>query len=134
MKILLDTHFILWSLKNDDRLPKDVRKMITDLSNEVYYSSASIWEVAIKHKARPDKMKISGRELSILCNKAGYKMVAVDDGHICALETLAFAKKTQEHKDPFDRRLISQAKSEGMVFLTHDALLAGYQEECVMVI
>lgn len=54
MKILLDTHFILWSLKNDDRLPKDVRKMITDLSNEVYYSSASIWEVAIKHKARPD--------------------------------------------------------------------------------
>ena len=134
MKILLDTHFILWSLKNDSHLPRAVREMIVDLSNTVYYSTASIWEVAIKHSARPDKMKIGGQELSILCYKAGYEMVVVDDRHIYALETLVFEKKTQEHKDPFDRILIAQAKSEGMTFLTHDTLLAGYHEKCVMVV
>ncbi len=62
MKLLLDTHILLWAISNDMRLPEKARKLIEDETNEIYYSVISLWEVEIKHLAYPDAMS----ELCIL--------------------------------------------------------------------
>lgn len=77
MKLLLDTHIILWALDDNPKLPNEARTLIMDMKNEIYYSSASIWETTIKYMSRPDKIRISGSKLSDLCQKMGYQMVPI---------------------------------------------------------
>lgn len=77
MKLLLDTHIILWALDDNPKLPNEARTLIMDMKNEIYYSSASIWETTIKYMSRPDKIRISGFKLSDLCQKMGYQMVPI---------------------------------------------------------
>lgn len=60
MKLLLDTHIILWVLDDNPKLPNEARTLIMDMKNEIYYSSASVWETTIKYMSRPDKIRISG--------------------------------------------------------------------------
>ena len=64
MKLLLDTHIILWALDDNPKLSNKARTLIMDIKNEIYYSSASIWEITIKYMSRPDKIRISGSRLS----------------------------------------------------------------------
>lgn len=71
MRFLLDTHIILWMLENNAKLPQEARKVIEDENNQIYYSTASVWEIAIKHMARPDKMRIGGRDFSEKCMSSG---------------------------------------------------------------
>ena len=132
MNILLDTHIILWALKDDSQLPAKAREIIDDLDNRIFYSTASIWEVEIKHHARPEKIKISGAELSELCQKAGFEMLPIVDEHVKALASLKRPDDAPAHNDPFDRIMLSQAKSEGMRFVTHDSLIPQYNEENVI--
>jgi len=132
MRVLLDTHILLWALTEDPKLPEDAQKIISDVNNEIFYSSASIWEVAIKHMNHPDSMPVSAKELSDYCKGAGYEMLPVIDEHVFSLETLFRAKKAPRHNDPFDRIMIAQAKTEELQFITHDALLPYYNEECIM--
>lgn len=65
--MLLDTHIILWVLENNIKLPKKAREIVEDERNQIYYSTASVWEIAIKHMAHPDKMRINGRSFSEEC-------------------------------------------------------------------
>lgn len=132
MNILLDTHIILWAIKNDPKLPVKARDVIDDLRNNIFYSTAAIWEIEIKHNARPDKIKISGEELSELCRKAGYKMVPIMDGHVKVLSGHRRPADAPAHNDPFDRIMLAQAKSEGFSFLTHDSLISQYNEACII--
>ena len=134
MRILLDTHILLWLFFEDHLLSGDVKEEILSAENEIYYSVVSLWEVAIKHAAHPEKMFLSGKKFSSLCDDSGFDMIALDDRHVYAMETIRRADKAPSHKDPFDRMLIAQAKAEGMTFFTHDKMLPYYNENCVRLV
>jgi PIN domain nuclease of toxin-antitoxin system len=134
MKILLDTHIILWALTDNPKLSNKARDMILDESNEIFYSTASVWETTIKYMSKPDRIRISGNQLSDFCTKMGYKMIPIADNHVKMLDTLVYHNKFQDHNDPFDRIMLSQAKAENMHFLTHDSKISLYNEDCVVMV
>lgn len=107
-------------------------RIISQRDNEIYYSTASVWEVMIKHLNHPEHMPISGKRMSMCCQKAGYHMLPVSDEHVYALDGLRRMEDAPRHKDPFDCIMIAQAKAEGMIFITHDSLLPYYMEECIV--
>ena len=82
MRLLLDTHIILWTLNDNPKLSKEARKLILDPDNEIYYSTASIWETTIKFMSKPDKIHISRIKLAELCNQVGFRMVPISDNHV----------------------------------------------------
>ena len=132
MNLLLDTHVLIWALNEDQRLSEKVRELILDPDNAIYYSSVSIWEIAIKHAIHPENVMFTGKELSQYCQDAGFLPVEMRDKHVFALETITRADDAPPHHDPFDRMLIAQAKAENMSFLTHDSLLPYYNEKCII--
>ena len=132
MNLLLDTHILIWALNEDPRLPDKAREFILDESNAVYYSSVSVWEIAIKHAKYPEEVEFTGRELSQFCQEAGYLPVEMREKHVFALETITRAEGAPPHHDPFDRMLIAQAKAENMSFITHDSMLPYYEEKCII--
>lgn len=132
MNLLLDTHILIWTLNEDPRLSEKARGLILDPDNFIYYSTVSIWEVAIKHANHPENVTFTGKELSRYCQEAGFLSVEMRDKHVYALETLTRAADAPPHHDPFDRMLIAQAKAENMSFLTHDSLLSAYNEKCII--
>ena len=134
MNILLDTHILLWTIIDDQKLSDIARDFILDAENIIYYSTASIWEITIKHMNHPDRMIISGNELSQLAKAAGYMPLPILEKHVFLLETLKRAEEAPPHNDPFDRILIAQAKAENMLFLTHDTLISYYNEKCIVVV
>ena len=132
MKILVDTHIALWYLNGDERLPLKARNLIDDAQNEIYFSIVSMWEIEIKHIAPPDKMMSSGLDVLSKCRKFGFLELSLKNVHIDFLHTLHKTENAPKHNDPFDRMLLSQAKAEGLVFLTHDLLISDYNESCAM--
>lgn len=132
MNLLLDTHVLIWALTEDARLSDKAREMILDPENTVYYSAVSIWEVSIKHTNHPENVQFTGRELAGFCEEAGFLPVEMRIRHVYALETLEREEEAPSHHDPFDRMLIAQAKTENMLFLTHDSLLPFYNEKCIV--
>ena len=78
------------------------------------------------------RFSFSGKELSSFCIQAGYEPLDISDRHVFALETLKRSENVKPHNDPFDRIMISQAKAENMLFLTHDTLLPDYNEACII--
>ena len=132
MRILLDTHIALWAIADTAKLPDEVIKILEENSNEVFYSVASVWEVAIKHKIKPENMPVSEEEFVALCEKTGFTQLPVKIEHIFLLKTLERADNAPKHNDPFDRMLLSQAKYEELKLLTHDSQFPYYGENCVM--
>ena len=105
--------------------------MINDPENEIFFSSASVWEVVIKHGKDAAKMPVSGDEFTTGCLEAGFIPLAIENEHVLAVGGLHRRSDAPPHHDPFDRILIAQAKTENMILLTHDSLLSGYEEPCV---
>ena len=132
MKILLDTHILLWALSNDTKLSEKARELIENEENEIYYSVISLWEVEIKHLSHPDIMPISAEEIFEYCEQSGYKKITIKENHIFNMKGLKREKNIPPHKDPFDRMLICQADVEKMVFITHDSLIYGYNKSCIL--
>ena len=132
MNLLLDTHILLWALSEDERLSEKAKELILEQGNALYYSVVSVWEIAIKHALHPDNVKISGKEFSESRPQAGFLSLVLRDKHVYSLETLHRDGDVPKHNDPFDRILLSQAKTENMSFLTHDTLFQGYHENCVI--
>ena len=120
MKILLDTHIYLWCLNDDKKLTKNARHLIIE-ADEVYVSTASIWEIAIKTQA--GKLKIDLNALINEMTTCGFQQLPIIAEHALQLMTLPF-----HHRDPFDRMLIAQAISEPLRFLTADKSLTSYSE------
>ncbi|HZP04315.1 MAG TPA: type II toxin-antitoxin system VapC family toxin [Terracidiphilus sp.] len=125
MRILLDTHALIWLMEANPRLNDNASVLITD-ADEVCVSSASIWEVAIK--ARLGKIKTDPRELFELAQRAGLKELQVSARHAIVTRSLPLV-----HPDPFDRLLVAQAISEPMHLLTADAKLAEYSELVIVI-
>lgn len=132
MKVLIDTHIAIWAVSDDPKLPEAARDILLDESNEIYYSTASIWEVIIKHMTHPEKVIIDGDTLAQSCENTGFKVLPILNKHTFALKDLKYPDKAPRHNDPFDRIMIAQAKIEEMKFLTHDALIPYYNEPYII--
>ena len=124
MNFLLDTHIALWALLDDPKLSAEARLIIQDQENRIFYSIASMWEIAIKRANKPDHIPLSGIEFLHFCAQSGYEGLPIRERHVIALESLP-----PIHADPFDRILVSQARAEGLLFLTRDSLLESYGPE-----
>ena len=116
MKLLLDTHTLLWALGSPENLPEYIVEMICNENNDVYLSVASLWEISIKHKNSPLKMPFTASQIRDYCQRAGYFFLSISVDSISAFDKLAF----DGNNDPFDQILVSQAISNNMKFLTHD--------------
>src|SRR5437660_5086396 len=121
MKLLLDTHLLLWAAGQPDKLSPTARNLIDNPENEPLFSAASLWEVAIKRGIGRDDFQVDPRLLRRGLLDNGYEELAVTGAHAVALDTLP-----PLHKDPFDRLLIAQALVEGITLVTTDALVAHY--------
>jgi len=121
MKLLNDTHLLLWFTAEPKKLPAPARLMMQDPANELFFSSVSFWEIAIKKTLnRPDFQPdphLLHRELLA----RGFRELKLSSDHAMAIETLP-----PIHRDLFDRILIAQAVTEGMTLLTADSDIAKY--------
>ena len=134
MKILLDTHILIWTIYDDARLSDKAKRLLESADNEAFYSIISLWEIELKRVTRPSAIPVSAEQAAAYCHQLGYSRLALKKKHIYALSTLKLEEGAPPHKDPFDRMLICQAKAENMAFVTHDSSLAGYGEPFVMVV
>lgn len=120
MRILLDTHVYLWWLQDSPKLSSQAREIIIS-ATEVYVSSASIWEAAIKSEI--GKLDVNVDTLVEEIEKNGFQVLDITPKHAARIMRLP-----DIHRDPFDRMLLAQALSEPLKFLTADSLLAGYSD------
>ena len=121
MKFLLDTHLLLWAAGTPKRLSAAARKLLEDPHNELLFSSASLWEIVIKHSLGRADFQVNARVFRRGLLDNGYQELAITSEHAVSLESLP-----PIHKDPFDRMLISQATVEGIILLTTDAFITQY--------
>jgi PIN domain nuclease of toxin-antitoxin system len=121
MKLLLDTHLLLWAAGNPDRLSDAARSLIENPENELLFSAASLWEVAIKRGLGRDDFQVDARLLRRGLLDNAYSELPIVSDHVVATESLP-----PIHKDPFDRILVAQAIVEGITLLTTDSLVAQY--------
>jgi PIN domain nuclease of toxin-antitoxin system len=123
MKLLLDTHLLLWAAGEPAKLPKAARAQIEDEANVLLYSAASLWEIAIKRGLGRMDFQVDVRRLRRGLADNGYIELPILSLHAITVDTLPAL-----HKDLFDRILIAQAKTEGVALLTVDRSLAPYGE------
>lgn len=121
MKLLLDTHLLLWAAGEPRRLPAAARKLINDARNELLFSAASLWEVIIKRSLGREDFRVDPRLLRRGLLDNGYAELPVSGEHALAVDGLP-----PLHKDPFDRILIAQSMVESVTLLTADPLLPNY--------
>lgn len=113
MRLLLDTHALLWSMNGDPRLGPEARALVSDPANEVLVSIASLWEIVIK--ASLGKLEGDIGEIDGAIDRQGFKRLVITLPH---LQTLAGLPT--HHRDPFDRLLVAQTQAEGLNFMTDD--------------
>ena len=127
LKLLLDTHALLWWWKDDPRLSKRAAKAIADEANTVLVSVASAWEIATKHRiGKLPGAERAVREFNELVVIDGFGHLAVSFQH--AIKAGGF---TVDHRDPFDRMLAAQATIEGAVLVTDDAAIKLFRVKCL---
>lgn len=131
MKYLLDTNIILWALVNDARLSRKAKEIILDSGNSIYYSTISPWEVEIKHLKDPN-FRLSGEQLIFLCDQNGLLNLSVQIEHIRELKNLD--QPQVQHKDPFDKMLLAQARYENMILITHDSKFRQYDDKHLLIV
>jgi PIN domain nuclease of toxin-antitoxin system len=117
VRVLLDTHLLLWTLSQPSKLSPATRKKI--VAAEVYVSAASIWEISIKSAV--GKLAADPHEILAGIEPAGFSLLSITGEHAAKVVELPSL-----HKDPFDRMLVAQASVEPMLLLTNDETLRGY--------
>ena len=121
MKLLLDTHLLLWAAHDSKRLTKVARSLIESSENELVFSAASFWEITIKQNLGRQDFLVDARLLRRGLLDNGYDELPITSEHAINTGQLAHT-----HKDPFDRILLAQAMVEGITLVTNDRKLAGY--------
>lgn len=121
MKLLLDTHVLLWAAGEPARLSATARRMLDDAENELLFSVASLWEIAIKRGLGRRDFQVDPRLLRRGLLDNGYHELPIMSEHVVEIESLP-----PIHKDPFDRLLVAQAIVEGVTLLTLDPIVARY--------
>ncbi len=121
MKLLLDTHLLLWAAGQPNRLSAAALRLIDNSANELFFSAASIWEVAIKRGLGRTDFQADPRLLRRGLLDNGYSELPILSDHVVAIDSLP-----PIHKDPFDRLLVAQVTVEGISLLTSDSVVAKY--------
>ncbi|MBN3868699.1 type II toxin-antitoxin system VapC family toxin [Gluconobacter kondonii] len=121
MKLLLDTHLLLWAAGEPDRLSVRARALMEDQDNALVFSVASLWEITIKAGLGRTDFQIDPHLLRRGLIENGYEELPVTGQH-----ALAVGQLPDVHRDPFDRILVAQATVEGLLLLTHDPLVQAY--------
>lgn len=121
MKLLLDTHILLWAAGAPERLPAVARDLIEDPDNALIFSVVSLWETAIKRGLGRDDFQADPRLLRRGLLDNGYAELVITSEHVVLIDSLP-----RLHRDPFDRLLIAQATAEGIILLTADQRIADY--------
>ncbi|MEE3625187.1 type II toxin-antitoxin system VapC family toxin [Nitrospirillum sp. BR 11752] len=119
MRLLIDTHILIWWMSDDPALPVHVRAAIQDPASEVFVSAATIWEISIKRALGRLDFPLDDIQGELL--KAGFKPLAIDIAHAARAGTLP-----AHHQDPFDRMLVAQAQLEGLTLVSVDAIIGRY--------
>ncbi|MGH8449145.1 type II toxin-antitoxin system VapC family toxin [Pseudomonas sp.] len=125
MRVLLDTHILLWALNDDPKLPNEAQRLIKHAA-DIYVSAASFWEMAIK--AGQGKLDIDLDEIRESCLESGFVELPVTSEHAIAVKDLQ-----HHHKDPFDRLIVATAMLEPMKLLTADSQVAQYTSLAILV-
>ena len=120
MRLLLDTHALLWSLNDDQALGADARALIRDPSNDVLVSMVSLWEIVVK--ARVGKLEADIEEIDRAIEAQGFDRLDIVPSHLAALAGLPM-----HHRDPFDHLLIAQALDEQLTLVSQDKNFAAYE-------
>ncbi len=128
MNLLLDTHVALWAITDSPKLPKAARELIASPKTVVWVSAASIWEIAIKHALGRGDMPVSGQDASRYFQESGYRFLPIESEHAIAVEGLP-----AHHQLRFDRILIAQAMVEPMRLMTHDPMMARYNDSIIKI-
>lgn len=123
MRLLLDTHILIWALGEPTRLPKAVRAALESPVNAVLFSAASIWEIAIKAQMGRTNIDVPPEEITQAAVDSGFVELPVREEHGARVASLPLL-----HRDPFDRLLVAQAMIEPCRLVTSDAILGGYSE------
>jgi PIN domain nuclease of toxin-antitoxin system len=128
LNLLLDTHLLVWSATRNKKLSRQAIELVEDQQNTLWFSTASLWESAIKAALkRPDfPIDVGALRAGLLANQ--FQELSVEGRHI-----VIFRDLPPIHKDPFDRLLVAQAQSEGMFLLTVDQVLGQYGEMVLLV-
>lgn len=121
MKLLIDTHILIWWETEPLRLPPTIVKELNDPSNEIFISVVSFWEIIIKIPTGKIQFDRNLRELAKEQMVNGLALLAVTFDHIEAIQNLPMI-----HKDPFDRLLIAQAIAEGATLVSADGVFHQY--------
>lgn len=121
MKYLLDTHMFIWSIQGSLKLKTDTKNIIRDKSNLVFLSIVSAWEIAIKVMLKKLQLDIP---LTKIFENLEFEILPIKLEHI-----LVLLKLPPVHKDPFDRMLVAQAKSEKLILLSEDSKIKQYQSK-----
>jgi PIN domain nuclease of toxin-antitoxin system len=121
VKLLLDTQLLLWAAGQPERLSVPARRLLKNPRNQLLFSAASLWEVAIKNTLGREDFRVEPRLLRRGLLDNGYTELLVTSQHAVNIDSLP-----PLHKDPFDRLLLAQALTEGITLLTSDAVLARY--------
>ncbi|AZE94318.1 hypothetical protein C4J95_2297 [Pseudomonas orientalis] len=125
MRVLLDTHILLWALNDDPRLSSKALRLIENAA-DVYVSAATFWEMAIKVSV--GKLAVDLDEVRDHCVESGFIELPITSEHAIAVKEL-----DPHHKDPFDRLIVATAISEPMKLLTSDAQVAHYSPLAILV-
>ncbi len=126
MRLLLDTHILLWWLGDNPSLPARADTLIADPANEVFVSPISLWEIAIK--ARLGKIVADVDDVRAAVLESGFVSLPFSLEHAVTVVRLP-----DHHRDPFDRALVAQAWYEPLHLLTHDRLIAAYGGSVLLV-
>jgi PIN domain nuclease of toxin-antitoxin system len=121
VKLLLDTHLLLWAAGQPELLSEDARVLLEEPDNQLLFSAASVWEVTIKRSLGRDDYRVNPRMLRRGLLDNGYGELAITSEHAIAVELLPAI-----HKDPFDRMLLAQSLVEGITLVSSDPLVARY--------
>ena len=132
MNILLDTHIAIWAITDDSRLSAKARKMLLDPDNNIYVSAVSTLEVNNKRKSKSNNLEFTTEQFIDSCDDAGYLQLPLHSKHFIAENTLRWKGPGEEHKDPYDRLLVAQAKAENFRLMTHDSKIQYFDEKCIL--
>ena len=128
MRVVLDTHIMIWAIQGSPMLSKSVKDIINDDNNDVYFSTVSLIEISIKRKVHPKDMPFDAHEARKLFVESGYEELPMDSSLAEAMDDLPLL-----HRDPFDRMLLAQAKAEGMKVVSHDNRFPAYGDFVIAV-
>jgi len=122
---MLDTHVLLWTIGNSDKLSPQISEQISNMENEVFVSAISLWEIVLKHSIDKLELNFEISDIPKYCQQMGFYLIPLKP-----LEVLGFLKlpKIKNHKDPFDRMLIYQCIANNYTLVSKDAKMTIYHE------